>query len=105
VDRGSADSKGVRADLKGSIGGEEGIVRPGMGSGAGEMVPAGDLQLTQKCSWEVWPCQYRLVTHRYFVRMGLVSIASGGKSENGLCVPPASEGLSPITGAGSPGKR
>jgi hypothetical protein len=54
ADLGSADSKGVRADLRVGIGAEEGTGLPGMGRGGGGAVPAGRWRFTRKYSWEAW---------------------------------------------------
>ena len=79
ADRGSADSKGFRAILRGGIGANEGSGRSGMGCGGGGTVPARRWRFTRKCSWAAWACQCGLVTHRYFVRMESVEIASSRK--------------------------
>jgi hypothetical protein len=68
ADLGSADSKGVRANLRGGIDAEGGSVRSGTVWGGGGTVPTGRWRFTRKHSWEARNYQGGLVTHRYFVR-------------------------------------
>jgi hypothetical protein len=68
LDLGSADSKGVRVNLRGGIGANERRGWSGMECGGGGTVPTGRWRFTRKHSWEARTYQGGLVTHRYFVR-------------------------------------